>query len=45
LFTGPSFHSSAWDDEINLTGKRVALIGSGASGVQIGPAILDKVKA
>ncbi|HTM85702.1 MAG TPA: NAD(P)/FAD-dependent oxidoreductase, partial [Mycobacterium sp.] len=38
-FTGPSFHSAAWDHSVDLTGKRVALIGAGASGFQIAPAI------
>ncbi|NDJ89143.1 flavin-containing monooxygenase [Mycolicibacter kumamotonensis] len=43
-FTGPSFHSAAWDHSIDLTGKRVALIGAGASGFQIAPAIAEKVE-
>ncbi|EUA07323.1 flavin-binding monooxygenase-like family protein [Mycobacterium xenopi 4042] len=34
-FAGPSFHSAAWDHSVDLTGKRVALIGAGASGFQI----------
>lgn len=42
-FTGPSFHSAAWDHSVDLTGKRVALIGAGASGFQIAPAIAEKV--
>ncbi|OBK86279.1 4-hydroxyacetophenone monooxygenase [Mycolicibacter heraklionensis] len=42
-FAGPSFHSAAWDHSVDLTGKRVALIGAGASGFQIAPAIADKV--
>ena len=37
LFRGPSFHSAAWDHSVDLTGKRVALIGAGASGFQIAP--------
>ncbi|MBV9319545.1 MAG: NAD(P)/FAD-dependent oxidoreductase [Mycobacterium sp.] len=43
-FSGPSFHSAAWDHSIDLTGKRVALIGAGASGFQIAPAIADRVE-
>ena len=43
-FEGPSFHSAAWDHSVDLTGKRVALIGAGASGFQIAPAIADKVE-
>ncbi len=42
-FGGPSFHSAAWDHSVDLTGKRVALIGAGASGFQIAPAIADEV--
>ncbi|OBC12049.1 4-hydroxyacetophenone monooxygenase [Mycobacterium sp. 852013-50091_SCH5140682] len=42
-FAGPSFHSAAWDHDVDVTGKRVALIGAGASGFQIAPAIADKV--
>ena len=43
-FEGPSFHSAAWDHAVDLTGKRVALIGAGASGFQIAPAIADDVE-
>ncbi|MCF6386694.1 NAD(P)/FAD-dependent oxidoreductase [Mycobacterium sp. MBM] len=43
-FTGPSFHSAAWDHGVDVTGKRVALIGAGASGFQIAPAIADTVE-
>jgi 4-hydroxyacetophenone monooxygenase len=42
-FTGPAFHSARWDPDVDLTGKRVALLGAGASGFQIGPAIVDEV--
>jgi len=43
-FAGPSFHSAAWDHSVDLTGKRVALVGAGASGFQIAPAIADSVE-
>jgi len=43
-FRGPSFHSAEWDDSVDLTGKRVAIIGSGASSAQICPVIAEKVK-
>lgn len=43
-FTGPAFHSAMWDHGVDVTGKRVALIGAGASGFQIAPAIADKVE-
>jgi 4-hydroxyacetophenone monooxygenase len=42
-FSGPSFHSAAWDHSVDLSGKRVALVGAGASGFQIAPAIADTV--
>jgi len=43
-FKGPLFHSARWDHGVDLTGKRVALVGTGASGMQIGPNIAHKVK-
>ncbi|MEI7717208.1 MAG: NAD(P)/FAD-dependent oxidoreductase, partial [Mycobacterium sp.] len=43
-FTRPSFHSAAWNHSVDLTGKRVALVGAGASGFQIAPAIADRVE-
>lgn len=43
-FAGPAFHSAAWDHSVDLTGKRVALIGAGASGFQIAPAIAGDVE-
>jgi 4-hydroxyacetophenone monooxygenase len=36
-FTGPSFHSAAWDDTVELADQRVAVIGSGASAAQFVP--------
>jgi 4-hydroxyacetophenone monooxygenase len=33
-FAGPSFHTARWPDGLDLTGRRVALIGTGASAVQ-----------
>ena len=43
-FAGPAFHSAEWDHALDLTGKRVAMIGAGASGFQIAPAIADQVE-
>jgi 4-hydroxyacetophenone monooxygenase len=43
-FTGPSFHSARWPDGLDLTGKRFALVGAGASGFQIAPTIADTVE-
>jgi 4-hydroxyacetophenone monooxygenase len=42
-FAGPAFHSSDWDHSVDMRGKRVAMIGAGASGFQIAPAIADTV--
>jgi 4-hydroxyacetophenone monooxygenase len=42
-FAGPSFHSARWDHDIGLAGKRVAVIGTGASAVQFIPEIAAQV--
>ncbi|MEU7140157.1 NAD(P)/FAD-dependent oxidoreductase [Nocardia sp. NPDC046473] len=42
-FQGELFHSARWNHDADLTGKRVAIIGTGASSIQIVPAIADKV--
>jgi 4-hydroxyacetophenone monooxygenase len=42
-FAGPVFHSSRWPADLDVTGKRVAVIGTGASAMQIVPATADKV--
>lgn len=42
-FTGPSFHSAQWDHDVELAGKRVAVIGTGASAIQFVPAIAPVV--
>lgn len=42
-FTGEIFHSARWDHDSDLTGKRVAVIGTGASAIQIVPAIASQV--
>lgn len=41
-FGGPVFHSAQWDHQVDLDGKRVAVIGTGASTIQIVPAIADR---
>jgi cation diffusion facilitator CzcD-associated flavoprotein CzcO len=38
-FEGAAFHSARWDHDIDLTGKRVAVIGCGASAIQFIPEI------
>ena len=38
-FAGPKFHTARWDHSVDYKGKRVGMIGTGASGMQVGPAI------
>jgi 4-hydroxyacetophenone monooxygenase len=40
-FKGPQFHTAEWDHDVDLTGKRVAVIGTGASGCQLVPDLAD----
>ncbi|HWM74482.1 MAG TPA: NAD(P)/FAD-dependent oxidoreductase [Nocardioides sp.] len=42
-FQGEVFHSARWNHDVDLTGKRVAVIGTGASSIQIVPAIQKAV--
>ncbi|MDV3127069.1 NAD(P)/FAD-dependent oxidoreductase [Mycobacterium sp. 21AC1] len=42
-FAGVSFHSAQWDHSVDITGKRVAVIGTGASAIQIVPEIVKDV--
>ena len=42
-FAGRAFHSARWDHAFDLTGKRVAAIGTGASAIQFVPAIAPRV--
>ncbi|WP_194820147.1 NAD(P)/FAD-dependent oxidoreductase [Nocardia sp. XZ_19_385] len=42
-FSGIQFHSAEWIHGVDLVGKKVAVVGSGASAVQIVPAIADQV--
>ncbi|WP_407285622.1 flavin-containing monooxygenase [Streptomyces sp. BP-8] len=43
-FPGKVFHSARWDHDYDLRGKRVAVIGTGASAVQIVPSIQPQVQ-
>lgn len=38
-FAGPSFHSATWDPSVQLEGKNVAVVGTGASAIQFVPQI------
>jgi long-chain acyl-CoA synthetase len=40
-FAGDSFHSAQWRHDVDLTGKKVVVVGSGASAIQIVPSIAD----
>ncbi len=42
-FEGPVFHSARWDHDCSLEGKRVAVIGTGASAIQFVPQIQPRV--
>jgi cation diffusion facilitator CzcD-associated flavoprotein CzcO len=44
-FDGPAFHTAQWRHDVPLDGKRVALIGTGCSAIQAGPAIQPRVAA
>jgi len=43
-FAGTSIHSAQWDPSLDLTGKRVAIIGAGCTAVQIVDACVDEVE-
>ncbi len=42
-FTGKAFHSAQWDHTVDFAGKRVAVIGTGASAIQIVPELANVV--
>ncbi|MEW6267949.1 MAG: NAD(P)/FAD-dependent oxidoreductase [Thermodesulfobacteriota bacterium] len=42
-FAGASFHSARWDHGVDLAGKRVGIVGTGSSAIQIVSAIVDRV--
>lgn len=42
-FRGPSFHTAGWPEDLDLDGKRVAVIGTGASSMQVVPAVAGQV--
>ena len=44
-FGGPAFHSSRWNHDYDLTGKRVAVIGTGASAIQFVPYVAERAAA
>jgi cation diffusion facilitator CzcD-associated flavoprotein CzcO len=44
-FQGELFHSAQWDHSVDLSGKRVAVIGTGASAIQIIPELQQTLEA
>ena len=44
-FAGPRPHTAAWPEDLDLTGKRVAVIGNGASAMQLGPEVQHDVES
>lgn len=44
-FQGPCVHTARWPDDLDLAGKRVAVIGNGASAMQLVPAIAPEVES
>jgi cation diffusion facilitator CzcD-associated flavoprotein CzcO len=43
-FRGPAFHSAGWDPEVTLEGRDIAVIGTGASAIQLVPQIAPLVR-
>jgi cation diffusion facilitator CzcD-associated flavoprotein CzcO len=43
-FAGPAFHTAQWRHDVDLAGKRVAVIGTGCSAIQVVPAIQPQVE-
>jgi len=43
-FKGASWHTARWNHDIDLTGKKVGIIGTGSTAVQIVGAVVDKVE-
>jgi len=41
-FRGPAFHTAKWDDTFDPTNKRIAVVGTGASAIQVVPALAGK---
>jgi cation diffusion facilitator CzcD-associated flavoprotein CzcO len=42
-FAGPAFHTAEWRHDVDLAGKRVAVVGTGCSAIQVVPAIQPEV--
>ncbi len=44
-FAGPAFHTARWQTGVSLAGKRVGIVGTGSTAIQLVPAIVDEVAA
>ncbi|MBC9226332.1 NAD(P)-binding protein [Aeromicrobium sp. 636] len=44
-FDGPVVHTARWDDDLDLDGARVAVVGTGASGIQIVPELARRAES
>ena len=42
-FRGASFHSARWDHSVSIAGRRVGIVGTGSSAIQIVSAVVDEV--
>ena len=42
-FAGPAFHTACWRHDVDLAGRRVAVVGTGCSAIQVVPAIQPQV--
>ncbi len=42
-FAGPAFHTARWRHDVDLSGRRVAIVGTGCSAIQVAPAIQPHV--
>ena len=43
-FEGPAFHTARWQHDVELAGRRVAVVGSGCSAIQVVPALQPEVE-
>ena len=44
-FAGPAFHTARWRHDVDLAGRRVAVVGTGCSAIQVVPAIQPRRRA
>src|SRR5690606_33965294 len=44
-FDGPVVHTARWDDDLDLDGRRIAVVGTGASGIQVVPELARRAES